>query len=124
MEKNSHFLPASISSILRKLALRGVGIVLCLISIWLIFSLFMSDPFLSGFAAQGNFGKQSFIGNIVGFSRYMIGFIPTLFVFACLGRFGVSLFIGWDEERAPEYNFLRGFVTLCFGTSGLGLMSV
>jgi S-DNA-T family DNA segregation ATPase FtsK/SpoIIIE len=124
MEKNSHFLPASISSILRKLALRGVGIVLCLISIWLIFSLFMSDPFLSGFAAQGNFGKQSFIGNIVGFSRYMIGFIPTLFVFACLGRFGVSLFIGWDEERAPEYNFLRGFVTLCFGTAGLGLMSV
>jgi len=124
MEKNSHFLPASISIMLRKLALRGVGIILCLFSVWLIFALFFSDPFLSGFGAYGNFGKQGVIGNIVGFSRYMIGFIPTLFVFACLGRFGVSLFIGWDEERAPEYNFLRGFVTLCFGTAGLGLMSV
>ena len=124
MEKKSHFLPASISGILRRLSLRGLGIVFCLISLWLIFSLFFSDPYLSGFGAQGTFGKQGIVGNIVEFFRYMIGFFPTLFLFLCLGRFGVSLFIEWDEERAPEYNLLRGFVTLCFGTAGLGLISV
>ena len=122
MEKKSHFLPASISAMLRKLALRCGGIFLCCLSLWLIFALFFSDPYLSGYAAQGTFGKHGFVGNFVSFIRYIIGFIPSVFVFACLGRFGVSLFVGWDEERAPEYNFLRGFVTLCFGTAGLGLM--
>ena len=122
MEKKSHFLPASISAMLRKLMLRCVGIVLCCLSLWLVFALIFSDPYLSGFAAQGTFGKHGLIGNLVGFIRYEIGFIPAMFVFACLGRFGVSLLIWWDEERAPEYNFLRGFVTLCFGTAGLGLM--
>ena len=124
MEKKSHFLPASISLLLRRLSLRGLGIVFCLLSLWLIFSLFFSDPYLSGFAAQGTFGKQGIVGNMVEFVRYVIGFIPALFLFLCLGRFGVALFIGWNEERAPEYNLLRGFVALCFGTAGLGLMSV
>ena len=82
------------------------------------------NPYLSGFAAQGSFGTQSFIGNVVNIIRYFIGFIPTLFLFLCLGRFGLSLMIGWNEERAPEYNLLRGFVTLCIGCAGLGLMSV
>ena len=123
MEKKSHFLPASISAVLRKLSLRGMGIIFCCLSIWLVFALIFSDPYLSGFAAQGTFGRQGLIGNLVGFIRYMIGFVPAVFLFACLGRFGVSLLIGWDEERAPEYNFLRGFVTLCFGTAGLGLIS-
>ncbi len=123
MEKKSHFLPASISAMLHKLMLRGVGVVFCILSLWLIFALIFSDPYLSGFAAQGSFGHQGLIGNLVGFIRYEIGFVPALFVFACLGRFGVSLFVGWDEERAPEYNFLRGFVALCFGSAGLGLIS-
>ena len=122
MEKKSHFLPASISMMLRKLSLRGMGIIFCCLSVWLIFALFFSDPYLSGFAAQGTFGHQGIIGNLVGFIRYVIGFIPAIFVFACLGRFGVSLLVGWDEERAPEYNFLRGFIALCFGAAGLGLM--
>lgn len=124
MDKNSRFLPASISSMLRSLSLRAVGILLCLLSLWLIFSLMFSNSYLSGFAVQSSFGNQGVTGNIVSFLRYMIGFIPTLFLFLCLARFGVGLFIGWDEERAPEYNLLRGFVTLCFGSAGLGLMSV
>ena len=122
MEKKSHFLPASISAMLRKLMLRGVGIFFCVLSVWLIFVLIFSDPYLSGFSAQGSFGKHGLIGNLVSFIRYEIGFVPAAFIFACLGRFGVSLFVGWNEERAPEYNFLRGFVTLCFGTAGLGLI--
>ena len=123
MEKKSHFLPESISAVLRNLALRGFGVFLCLISVWMIFALFFSNPYLSGVGAYGSFGNQGIIGNIVGFMRYVIGFIPTLFLLACLGRFGVSLFISWDEERAPEYNLLRGFVTLCIGCAGLGLIA-
>ena len=123
MEKKPKLLPESISNMLRNLSLRGLGIVLCLISLWLVFYLFFYDPYLSGFAAQGSFGPQGFIGNIIAFIRYMFGFIPALFLFLCLGRFGVSLFIGWDEERAPEYNMLRGFITLCVGCAGLGLMA-
>ena len=123
MNKKSNFLPESISVMLRGLALRGCGILLGLISVYLIFTLFFVNPYLSGFAAQGSFGTQSFVGNIVVFIRYYIGFIPTLFLFLCLGRFGLSLLIGWDEEHAPEYNLLRGFVGLCIGCAGLGLMA-
>ena len=124
MEKKSRFLPTSISVMLRNLLLRGAGIVLCLLSLWLVVSLIVLNPYLTGFAADGNFGVQGITGNAVGFIRYMLGFIPTLFLFLCLGRFGLSLLIGWDEERAPEYNFLRGFLTLCIGSAGLGLISV
>lgn len=122
MNKKSQFLPTSISDMLHKLFVRGVGILFCLISLWLVFALFFYDPYLSGFAAHGTFGNQGIIGNIVVFVRYVIGFIPALFLFMCLGRFGLSLFVGWDEERAPEYNLLRGFVTLCIGCAALGLM--
>jgi S-DNA-T family DNA segregation ATPase FtsK/SpoIIIE len=124
MEKKSHFLPESISALLRNLALRGAGVVFGVLSLWLVFSLFFSNPYLSGFGAHGSFGNQGITGNIIAFIRYMVGFIPALFLFLCLGRFGVSLFIGWDEERAPEYNLLRGFVALCVGSAGLGLMAV
>ena len=122
-KKNSNFLPESISAMLHNLLLRGSGIFLCLISLWLIFTLLFHNSYLSGFVVSGNFGDSSIVGNTVMFIRYVIGFIPTLFLFACLGRFGLSLFVGWDEERAPEYNFLRGFVGLCIGTAGLGLIA-
>ena len=123
MEKKSKFLPTSISVLLRNLMLRGAGVLLCLLSLWLVVSLIFFNPYLSGIATESNFGIQGITGNIVGFMRYILGFIPTLFLLLCLGRFGLSLLIGWDEERAPEYNLLRGFVTLCIGTAGLGLVS-
>jgi len=124
MEKKSKFLPASISSMLRNLLLRGSGVILCLLSLVLVCSLVFFNPYLSGFAVESNFGTQSIMGNIVGFIRYIVGFFPALFLFLCLGRFGLSLLGGWNEERAPEYNLLRGFVTLCMGAAGLGLVSV
>ena len=122
MDRKSKFLPESISALLRNLALRIVGALLCVIALWLCLKLFFANPFLSGFAARGSFGSQGLFGGAVAFSRYVIGFIPTLFLLFCLGRFGLSLLIAWDEERAPEYNFLRGFVTLCVGCAGLGLL--
>lgn len=123
MEKKSKFLPASLSAMLRNLALRGGGILLCLVSLWLVVSLICFNPYLSGIAAESSFGTQSVIGNVVGFIKYVLGFLPTLFLFLCLGRFGLGLLVGWDEERAPEYNLLRGFVTLCTGSAGLGMIS-
>ena len=107
---------------LRRLSLRGVGVLFGLLSIWLVLALFFYNPYLSGFAVHGTFGEQGIIGNTVSFSRYVIGFVPSLFLFLCLGRFGLSLFVGWDEERAPEYNLLRGFITLCLGCASLGLV--
>lgn len=123
MDKKSKFLPESMSVLLRKFSLRLCGIVLCLISLWLILVLFFSNPYLSGFAVRGSFGTHGIVGNVVAFSRYVVGFIPSLFLFLCLGRYGLSLFVGWDEERAPEYNLLRGFVTLCIGCAALGLIA-
>ena len=122
MDKKSKFLPESFSALLRNLSLRALGIVLCLIALWLILKLLFSGSYLSGFAVRGSFGTQGIFGYIVAFSRYVVGFIPTLFLFLCLARFGIGLFVSWDEERAPEYNLLRGFVTLCLGCAGLGLM--
>ncbi len=124
MEKKSKFLPASISAMLRNLLLRGSGILLCLISAVLVFSLIFFNPYLSGIAAASSFGNQGIIGNIVGFIKYVLGFLPALFLFLCLGRFGLGLLVGWEEERAPEYNLLRGFVNLCIGAAGLGLVSM
>lgn len=122
MTKKSNFLPESISVMLRNLSVRALGVLFCLVSIWLVVALFFYNPYLSGFAAQSSLGNQGIIGYIVAFTRYVIGFLPAMFLFMCLGRFGLSLFVGWNEERAPEYNLLRGFVTLCVGCAGLGLM--
>ena len=124
MERKSKFLPESISAVLRNLLVRGGGVLVCLISLGLVFTLLFYNPYLSGFATESSFGNQGIMGNIVGFMRFVVGYLPTLFLFLCLGRFGLGVLIGWCEERAPEYNLLRGFVTLCIGTAGLGLVSV
>lgn len=122
MDKKSKFLPESISSLLRNLTLRALGVLVCLIALLLILALFFGGSYLSGFATQSTFGGQGVIGGTVAFSRYVVGFIPSLFLFLCLARFGLSLLIAWEQERAPEYNLLRGFVTLCVGSAGFGLM--
>lgn len=122
MDKKSKFLPESISSLLRNLTLRALGVLVCLIALLLILALFFGGSYLSGFATQSTFGGQGVIGGTVAFSRYVVGFIPSLFLFLCLARFGLSLLIAWEQERAPEYNLLRGFVTLCVGCAGFGLM--
>ena len=123
MESKSKFLPESMAVLLRKFSLRACGVLLCLISLYLILILFFSNSYLSGFAVRSSFGAHGIVGNVVAFSRYVVGFVPSLFLFLCLGRFGLALFVSWDEERAPEYNLLRGFVTLCVGCAAFGLMA-
>ena len=122
MEKQSHFLPERVSGALKSMTKRIIGVVLMLIGLWALFALFFHDPYLDGFAAASTFGNQSFMGQVVGFVRYGVGFVPAMFLFLCLSRFGLSLTANWEESNAPEYNILRGFIALCMGAIGFGLV--
>lgn len=122
MARNSNFFPESVSKALKKITKRIAGAVLLGLGLWALFSLFFYDPYLNGFAAASTFGEQSFMGQIVGFIRYGVGFIPAMFFILCIARWGISWLAGWEEETAPEYNFIRCFVTICIGSIGLGLI--
>lgn len=123
MASNSKFLPERVSNAMKSLALRSAGAAMLLLGVWFTFALIFNDPYLDGFAAASGFGTQSVVGNIVGFIRYGIGFIPALFLFLCIARTGLSFVMNWSAERAPEYNLLRGFIAVCAGSAGLGAMA-
>ncbi|MCQ2562753.1 MAG: hypothetical protein MJ158_04035, partial [Alphaproteobacteria bacterium] len=124
MKAKESFLPQSMRSVFHEIYIYLIGICVVCVSVWLIIALFFYNSTLSGFGIFGTFGEHYYTGKIIGFIKYVIGFIPELFLFMCLGRFGLSLLSSnITKESAPEYNFLRGFVALCFGVSGLGLIS-
>lgn len=122
-KKQSSFLPASVSGALRGFVVKLLGALLFGLALWAILALFLHDPYLDGVAAAGNFGKQSVMGNIVGWLRYMIGYVPTLFLLLCFVRYGINLILGGATDGAPEYNILRGFVAVCLGAAGFGLIA-
>ncbi|MCL1891776.1 MAG: FtsK/SpoIIIE domain-containing protein [Alphaproteobacteria bacterium] len=117
--KKTNFLPDSVSGAVRGAAFRGAGLALLLIGLGLAIALIFHNPYLDGFAAASNFGRQSLIGNIIGFVGYGIGFIPALFVFLFAMRVGVAIMLKW-ENNAPEYDILRAFLAAVFGAFGLG----
>lgn len=124
MEKQSKFLPERVSGALKSLAKRVIGGVILAVGLWAVFALMFHNPYLDGFAAASTFGNQSLMGNIVGFVRFGIGFVPALFLFLCIARWGLVLLCGWGaDSTAPEYNFLRGFIAVCLGAAGLGLVA-
>ena len=123
MSKQSKFLPDSVSSALRSMLHKLCGVVILCVSLWAVFALFFHNPYLDGVLASGNFGNQSFMGNFVGLLRYTIGFVPSLFLLLCIGRWGFSLMFGTGDEGTPEYNILRGFVGLCLGSAGFGMVA-
>ena len=123
MSKQSKFLPDSVSSALKSMLHKICGAVILCVSLWALFALFFHNPYLDGALAAGNFGSQSVMGNIVGVLRYAVGFVPALFLLLCLGRWGVGLMTGSDEDATPEYNILRGFVALCLGSAGFGMIA-
>ncbi|MDE6478275.1 MAG: DNA translocase FtsK [Alphaproteobacteria bacterium] len=123
MESQAKFLPERVSGALKNLVLRAVGGALLVVGLWLVGGLFWHNPYLDGFAAASTFGPQGVVGQIVGPVRYVIGFVPALFLFLCIARFGLSLAMGWGEERAPEYNLLRGFIAICAASAGFGLVA-
>ncbi len=121
--KNSNkFLPDSISGMLRALVARVFGACVCVLGVWAVFATLFYDPYLSGFGVAGTFGAQSIMGYVVGFVRYAIGAVPTLFVFLCIARFGFMRAIALSGDGAPEYDFLRGFIAVCLGAAGFGLI--
>ncbi len=123
MARSSNFLPESVSNALKSLLKRTCGALILAIGIWALFSLVFLDPYLNGFAAASSFGEQSFMGQVVGVIRYGVGFVPALFFILCVARWGLAWLVNWEEDAAPEYNFLRCFVTVCAGAIGFGLIS-
>lgn len=123
MSKQSKFLPDSMSGALKAMVWKLVGIAVFAFAAWAVLALLIHNPYLDGIAAAGNFGRQSIMGNVVGFLRYAIGFVPALFVLLCIGRYGLTLLVGHTEDSTPEYNILRGFVGVCLGAAGFGLIA-
>ncbi len=119
MAKKQNFLPDSIRGAACGVAFRGLGVALIFLGAWLCFALIFHNPYLDGFAAASSFGRQSLIGNIVGFILYGIGFIPALFIFLFMARSGIAMMLKWDEG-SPEYNILRAFITTIIGSFGFG----
>lgn len=92
------------------------------IALWALFALAFYDPYLDGFAVASTFGDQSSMGQLVGFIRYGIGVVPTLFLVLCVARWGLSWVAAWNENSSPEYNFLRCIVAVFIGAAGLGMI--
>ena len=123
MKSESKFLTDSVSGALRSLFMRVCGAAILLFGSWAFVALFFHNSYLDGFACASTFGAQSIMGNIVSFLRYMIGFVPSLFLVLCVMRWGGAMAMRWDSEYAPEYNILRGFIALCAGAAGFGIIA-
>jgi S-DNA-T family DNA segregation ATPase FtsK/SpoIIIE len=121
MSQSTRFLPESLTAALKNFAARAAGALLLILGIGLIIALVRHDAFLSGFMTASNFGRQSFIGNIISFIIFGIGFIPALFVFLYISRVGAAILFGWTDET-PEYNALLAFIAVVLGAAGLGAM--
>jgi DNA segregation ATPase FtsK/SpoIIIE-like protein len=123
MKKKSNFLPERISMALKGLLSRLGGAVICLVGFWALVSLMLYNPYLDGMSVVSTFGAQSWMGTVVGFVRYVIGVVPSIFLFLCIMRLGAGHVIGLKSDVGPEYNFLRGVVAVCAGAVGFGVLS-
>ena len=122
MARNSKILPDSISVALKNLVKRISGGVLLALALWAMYALVFFNPHLDGFAVASTFGAQSIMGQVVGFIRYGVGFVPALFLILCVARWGLAWLANWDENASPEYNFIKCFVAVCVGAAGFGLL--
>ena len=123
MKSKSKFLPDSVSGALKSLFVRVCGIATLLVGALLLLALFFHNSYLDGFASASTFGNQSFLGNVVSFLRYVIGWIPSVFLVLCIMRWGISMAMNWESEYAPEYNILRGFIAVCSAAAGMGMIA-
>ena len=123
MKSKSKFLPDSVSGALKSLFVRVCGIATLLVGALILLALFFHNSYLDGFACASTFGNQSFLGNVASFIRYVIGWVPSVFLVLCIMRWGVSMAMNWESEYAPEYNMLRGFIALCAGAAGFGMIA-
>jgi len=123
MDGKSRFLPEKLSGALKSLAWRLLGMVLFLFGAISILAAVFYNSYLDGWAVASTFGNHGVLGWFVGFVRYVFGFIPMIFLFLCCMRAGVHFIgSGYSEESTPEYNILRGFIALCLGSAGFGML--
>ena len=122
MKKNSKLLPERISDALKSLIKRFVGLVLLVLGVWAVFAILFFDPYLEGFSVASTFGTQNVMGWFVGGAIFLIGTLPSLFLALWISRLGLSWLAGWESNDSPEYNLLRGFIALCVGAAGFGLI--
>ncbi len=122
MEGKSRFLPEKLSGALKSLAWRMLGGVMFVLGALFILAAIFHNSYLDGWTVSSTFGSHGVFGYIVGFLRYVFGFIPMIFLLLCLMRAGVSLIGGREQETSPEYNVLRGFIALCLGCMGFGML--
>ncbi len=123
MAKDSKFLPDSVSGALKSLLSRMFGGVVCVFGAWATLALIFYNPYLDGVSVASSFGVQSWMGNLVGSIRWLVGTVPGVFLFMCLSRWGLVKALGMVGSETPEYNFLRVFIALCVGAVGFGLVS-
>ena len=119
MSKQSNFLPTSISGALKSLGTKLCGFLLLVIGVVFIVALLFHNPYLDGFASASTFGNQGIVGNIVGFCRYSVGFVPSLFLFLCLSRFGFVLISGNNKTQRQNIICCAGslrFVLVVLGS--------
>ena len=122
MEGKSRFLPERLSGALKDLAWRLLGGAMFCVGVLAILSALFYNSYLDGWAVSSTYGNHGIFGWVVGFMRYVFGFIPMIFLFLCLMRAGFYYMGGRDEMATPEYNILRGFIALCLGCAGFGMV--
>ena len=122
MSEKSRFLPEKLSGALRDLAWRLLGGLMFLFGAVAVLAALFHNPYLDGWATASTFGNHGIMGNFIAFMRYVFGFIPMMFLFLCLMRGGVYFIGGRSDDATPEYNILRGFIALCFGCMGFGML--
>lgn len=121
--KKSKILPERMSGALKSLGTRIFGGLVFLFGVWAILSLLTFNPYLDGVGVASTFGNQSGMGQVVGLIRYAVGVVPCLFLLLCIMRWGAVQMVGLNIDSAPEYNALRGFIALCCGAAGFGLIA-
>lgn len=119
----SNFLPERVSGALKSLTQRIFGVCVLFVALWAVFAMLFYNSYLDGFGVSSTFGDQSVMGYFVGMVRYAFGVIPGLFLFLCIARWGIMQMLGLEYENPPEYNLLRGFIALCMGAVGFGLIA-
>lgn len=123
MAKTVKLFPERVSGALKTLLARVTGVGVVCLAIWMMAALISHNPYLDGFGAASTLGDQTAMGNLIGFLRFGMGVIPTLFLILCLMRLGALMLLNNRDSGSPEYNFMRGFIAICMGAAGLGMIA-
>jgi len=121
MPEQTRLLPESLSAALKNFAARAAGALLLLLGIFLIVALLRHDPWLAGPGVASNFGRQTFVGEMISFIIQGIGWVPALFVFLYLSRIGTLILFNWPHP-APELSGMMAFINIVVGAAGIGML--